>query len=430
MTVDRTALGIWFQSLPEGWSAKRLKHLGRLKGGSGFPVQLQGDTESELAFYKVGDLAKSKDGVYLSDPAHTITSPQAKSLGARVFEEGSLVWAKIGAALLLNRRRIVSRPCCIDNNMTGFVPESAVADPKFCYYLTSAIDFSPHVKPGAVPSYSEGDQAELSVPLPPLDLQRAIAATLDRETARIDALIEKKTRFIELLKEKRQALITQAVTKGLDPTVPMKDSRVEWIGEVPAHWDTTYAKRIFSERDERSKTGNEELLTVSHLTGVTPRSEKNVNMFEAETTVGYKICRAGDLVINTLWAWMGAMGIARQTGIVSPAYNIYTPSRRLFPEFVDLIVRLPIFAAEVTRFSKGVWSSRLRLYPEAFYEVLFAVPPITEQKIIVSEVGKHLNRIEKLTTVSERSIELLKERRSALITAAVTGQIDLREDAA
>src|ERR1017187_2886595 len=104
------------------------------------------------------------------------------------------------------------------------------------------------------------------------------------------------------------------------------------------------------------------VLTVSHITGVTLRSEKDVNMFEAETTEGYKICKKGDLAINTLWAWMGAMGIAPCDGIVSPAYNVYTPGAEMDDGYVEALVRMPIFAQEITRYSTGVWSSRLRLY--------------------------------------------------------------------
>ncbi|MGH2359029.1 MAG: restriction endonuclease subunit S, partial [bacterium] len=166
-------------------------------------------------------------------------------------------------------------------------------------------------------------------------------------------------------------------------------------------------------------------LTVSHLTGVTPRSEKVVNMFEADTTEGYKISLAGDLVINTLWAWMGAMGVAGVNGIVSPAYNVYTPGPRLDPSYVDLLVRLPVFAQEVTRYSKGVWSSRLRLYPEGFFEVFLPVPPIEEQGAIVEHIALETAKLDKVRAATGRTIALLKERRGALIAAAVTGQIDV-----
>ena len=163
----------------------------------------------------------------------------------------------------------------------------------------------------------------VTLPVPPLPQQRAIADYLDRETARLDALVAAKEQVLGLLAEKRRALITRAVTRGLDPRTPLRHSGIPWLREIPAHWEIERARWLFRERDQRSETGKEELLTVSHLTGVTPRSEKDVNMFEAETTEGYKICDPGDLVINTLWAWMGAMGIASEPGIVSPSYNVY-----------------------------------------------------------------------------------------------------------
>ena len=235
-----------------------------------------------------------------------------------------------------------------------------------------------------------------------------------------------KERVLGLLAEKRRVLITRAVTRGLDPRAPLRDSGIPWLGEIPAHWEIERSRWLFRERDQRSEKGEEELLTVSHLTGVTPRSEKDVNMFEAETTEGYKICLSGDLVINTLWAWMGAMGVSRVSGIASPAYNVYQPGPRLDPGFVDAIVRLPIFAQEATRYSKGVWSSRLRLYPEGFFEVFFPVPPIGEQRAIVTHISAETAKIDALRAATERTIALLKERRAALIAAAVTGKIHLQ----
>ena len=184
---------------------------------------------------------------------------------------------------------------------------------------------------------------------------------------------------------------------------------------------------MFRERDERSDTGEEDLLTVSHLTGVTLRSEKDVNMFEAATKEGYKICLSGDLVINTMWAWMGAMGVSSLDGIVSPAYNVYEPGVRLDPSYIDALVRLPAFAQEVTRYSKGVWSSRLRLYPEGFFAVSLPVPPLSEQREIVAHIENETCKLDGLRDATESTTVLLKERRAALISAAVTGQIDMEQ---
>ena len=270
------------------------------------------------------------------------------------------------------------------------------------------------------------DVGSLLVETTALVSQRAIADYLDRETSRLDALMTQKERLLDLLAEKRRALITRAVTRGLEPRAPLRDTGIPWLGEIPAHWGTERARWLFRERDERSDTGEEELLTVSHLTGVTLRSEKDVNMFEAATTEGYKICRSGDLVVNTLWAWMGAMGVSPVDGIVSPAYNVYAPGSRLDPSYVDVLVRLPLFAQEVTRYSKGVWSSRLRLYPEGLFAVSFPVPPLSEQHEIVAHIASEAGKLDDLRAATEKTLMLLKERRTALISAAVTGQIDVK----
>lgn len=263
------------------------------------------------------------------------------------------------------------------------------------------------------------------IPFPTQSTQEGIADFLDRETADIDDLIAAKQRLLELMAEKRRAIVAEAVMRGLDSAAPLRPSGIDWLGDIPAHWDVERSRWLFAERDQRSQTGEEEMLTVSHLTGVTPRSEKDVNMFEAESTTGYKLCFAGDLAINTLWAWMGAMGTARVDGIVSPAYNVYTPGPRLLPDYVDALVRIPVFAQEVTRYSKGVWSSRLRLYPEGFFETYWPVPPLDEQQKIVEHINAEITKIDRLRIATENSIALLKERRAALIAAAVTGQIEI-----
>jgi type I restriction enzyme S subunit len=236
-------------------------------------------------------------------------------------------------------------------------PSRDVADRGFFRWFFLSDVFSTQVSlaqtGSALQHFGPTHLSQMYGPVPSVTEQRAIADYLDRETMRLDALVAAKERVLALLAEKRRALITRAVTRGLDPHAPLRDSGIPWLGEIPAHWEVERTRWLFHERDERSIIGEEEMLTVSHITGVTPRSEKDVNMFEAET-------------INTLWAWMGAMGVAFVNGIVSPAYNVYEPSPRLDPNYVDALVRIPMFAQEVIRYSKGVWSSRLRLYQKVF----------------------------------------------------------------
>lgn len=318
-------------------------------------------------------------------------------------------------------------PCAYAGYLVRFVLQD-LSVPEWLFYVSKSSGFLQWLGASAIEATIgnvNGEKyANILVPFPPSSDRIAIIGHLDRETARLDALVTEKERWLDLLSEKRRALIAHAVIRGVDPNVPLRDSRVPWLGQIPAHWHVERAKWLFRERDIRSEAGDEELLTVSHLTGVTPRSEKDVNMFEAETMEGYKLCEPGDLVINTLWAWMGAMGTAQARGIVSPAYNVYQPGDRLNSDYVDSLVRIPIFAEEAIRYSKGVWSSRLRLYPEGFFEIMLPVPPPAEQRAIVAHIAKEAAKIDALRAATQRTIMLLKERRCALISTAVTGRID------
>ncbi|MHC8392669.1 restriction endonuclease subunit S [Pseudomonas sp. LB3P93] len=205
-----------------------------------------------------------------------------------------------------------------------------------------------------------------------------------------------------------------------------KDSGVEWVGETPSHWLLTRNKEIFLERGSLSQNGDETLLTVSHITGVTLRSEKNVNMFMAETMEGYKHCKKGDLVINTMWAWMGALGTANEDGICSPAYGVYAPRRFMpyNPRYFDYLYRTPSAISEMTRNSKGIVSSRLRLYPKDFFQILTALPPYQEQTAIA-------NYLDIKTAQIERQIDLLSQKatqygklKQSLINETVTLGLD------
>ncbi len=206
----------WLGDVPEHWDVRRLKDAGQLCGGAGFPHEFQGVSGEELPFYKVGDLALAPDGRTLSEGAHSISRETAAELRARVIPQGAVVYAKIGAALFLNRRRITPAPCCIDNNMTAFIPRASRLTSGWAFYWMSTLNFGEFANPGAVPSLSEGYQATLPLLLPELDEQSAIATFLDVATAKIDGMVAKVETAIERLQEYRTALITAAVTGKID----------------------------------------------------------------------------------------------------------------------------------------------------------------------------------------------------------------------
>lgn len=201
-----------------------------------------------------------------------------------------------------------------------------------------------------------------------------------------------------------------------------RKARMPWLPAVPEHWDEQRAKVFFREVDERSRTGKEELISVSHLTGVTPRRQKNVTMFKAESYVGHKVCRPGDIVINTLWAWMAALGTARHTGLVSPAYGVYRPheSDSFNPAFLDYLLRTRAYVAEYNCRSTGIRASRLRLYPNQFLDIPLIKPPLPEQDQIVAYLRAQDAHIARFIKAKRDLIALMAEQRGVLAEQAVT----------
>lgn len=200
----------WLGKIPTHWEVLQLKFLGKLRGGDGFPHEYQGKNNYEFPFYKVGDLQKSKDGFFMSETENTISEEIGNIIRAKPFPKNTIVWAKIGEALCLNRRRVLKHVSYIDNNMTGFVIKQNV-DLRYAFYLLSSVDLSLFINPSVVPSISEGTQALIRVPLPPLEEQKAIAEYLDTQIAKIDLAISKIKSQINLIKEYKSTLISEAV---------------------------------------------------------------------------------------------------------------------------------------------------------------------------------------------------------------------------
>jgi len=205
-----------------------------------------------------------------------------------------------------------------------------------------------------------------------------------------------------------------------------KNSDLSFIKKVPKHWEVRRTKRFFQEIDERSELGDEELLSVSHITGVTRRSDKNITMFMAESYEGFKLCQPDDLVINIMCAWMGALGVSRYAGIVNSAYGVYRQrkEKKFVSEYLDYLVRLPELIAEYHRCSKGICPSRLRMYSDNFFQLCLFCPPLDEQRLIVHFINQKLAQIDQFICYKRRLIELLCEQKRAIIDRAVTKGVD------
>ena len=206
-----------------------------------------------------------------------------------------------------------------------------------------------------------------------------------------------------------------------------KHSGVELLGEFPDHWTLKRFKNVFLERAERSSDGTEELLSVSAYFGIKPRSEtldEGDHLSRAESLEGYKVCQAGDLVINIMLAWNRGLGFSWQRGIVSPAYCVFYVADGSVPKFLDYLVRSDDCIRYFKTHSAGIMDSRLRLYPESFGRLFTATPPACEQTQIARFLDHETARIDVLIEEQQRLIELLKEKRQAVISHAVTKGLD------
>lgn len=270
--------------------------------------------------------------------------------------------------------------------------------------------------------------ANLVLPVPPLDVQRTIAAYLDRETAKLDAMIGAKRRLVELLEEKRKAVITQAVTRGLDKSITLRDSEVEWIGKIPEHWETRRIAYLFKERDEKCRP-ELPLLNVSIHDGVAIRelSDDKIEQM-AEDLNSYQVAYRGDVAFNKMRMWQGAVGVAPVTGLVSPDYTVAFPLCPMSMGYMERLFRSAAFSAETARHSTGIVWDRLRLYWEGFRNIVVPFPPLHEQNVIADYVAQYVARADGLVRMAKKSIELLQERRRALVSEAVMGKLRILEN--
>jgi type I restriction enzyme S subunit len=281
------------------------------------------------------------------------------------------------------------------------------------------------------------------IKLPRLDVQEQgkIAQLLDGETTRIDGLIERKTHFIELLREKRQALITHAVTNGLDPGAPMKDSGVEWLGQVPAHWSTSRLRFVAlirnSNVDKKSYDGQK---TVSMCNYVDVYYNERITpeiAFRKATATPAEIdaftLRGGDVVMTKDSESPDDIGVPALasdslTGVVCGYHlTLLRANDRIVPEYLFRVLQSKSIAAYYEAKTPGV--TRFGLSLDVIGSTPVPLPSREEQRVVCGFLNVQTTRIDTLIAKTERSIELLREKRSALITAAVTGKIDLRDAA-
>lgn len=416
----------WLGEIPKDWYIVRLKNISRVNPSNTSYIK---NINDEVCFLPME--AVETNGQVNFENKRII---KLVKNGFTSFIRNDVLVAKItpcfenGKGALLNKM-----PTVLGFGSTEFHVLRAKNNiaPRFLYYITKSHGFM--VLGEALMIGSAGQKRvptdfvqNFNVALPSNNEQENIIAFLDQKTAQIDQAIAIKEQQIALLNERKQIVIQQAVTKGLDPNVKMKDSGVEWIGEIPEHWGVFANRAIFSERNESGRDGLP-LLSVSIHTGVSDEEmDEDTNVqgrVKIEDKSKYILVKKGDIAFNMMRAWQGAIGAVSVDGMVSPAYIVAKPTERIDANFFEYQYRCPEFIQQMGRYSKGITDFRKRLYWDGFKQLSTIVPPISEQLKII-EFIKALNiQIEMVVSVKTQQIQKLKEYKTTLINDAVTGKI-------
>ena len=261
------------------------------------------------------------------------------------------------------------------------------------------------------------------VAIPPLSEQKAIAEFLDIKCGEVDALIAEIQQEIETLEQYKRSVITEAVTKGLDPSVPMKDSGAGWMPTVPAHWLVEKIKYHLHLKTQKNM-GDRQVLSLYRDYGIVPKDSRDDNHnVTSEDTSSYRYVRVGDFVVNKMKAWQGSVAVSQYEGIVSPAYFVYEFIDESFDKkYFHYLLRNKSYTTEFMRLSGGIRVGQWDLPAEAFENTLILIPPIEEQQQIADYLDKKCKEIEGVIADKQSQIETLESYKKSLIYEYVTGK--------
>lgn len=422
----------WLERIPKHWDVRQVRHIGRLLKGvggtkedsiaNGLPCVRYGQLYTTYksfirktnTFIK-SDLAANYMPIHFSDVLFAAS-------GEKIEEIGKSAVNLMNDPAVCGGDVIILRPI-----ISVYAPYLGYA--LDCYY--SANQKSTMCRGTTIKHIYPDELKWLIITLPPSAEQAAIVRFLDWANGRLERAIRAKRKVIALLNEQKQAIIHRAVTRGLDPSVPLKPSGIPWLGDIPQHWSTVRNMALFAHRVEPGKA-DLPVLQVSLRSGITAeafdqfgRPKKMI----ADATK-YKLIHKGDLAYNTMRMWQGAVGVSPCDGLVSPAYVVLNPRDGACSEYYDFIFHTDVYKQQVNRQSTGIVSDRNRLYWDSFKQMPNISLPYGEQVDIVSYISSETSSLSAATSILQREISLLREYRTRLVADVVTGKLDVREAAA
>lgn len=413
----------WIGEIPEHWNSYRIKYHFSVISGSGFKNEIQGCTDGEIPVCKASDISNAGKEIFKS--SNYLSREIALKEGFNIIPVGSILFPKIGEAMKKNNRSIAMIECCLDNNCQALIPSNINCI--YSYYVFKMIDMSWYDNGGTIPSINNQKLINSFIPYPPFSEQQSIAAYLDQKCGEIDELITLQEKMITKLQSYKQSVITEAVTKGLDKNVPLKDSGVEWIGEIPKHWVVKRLKYVcdFNPQNDQSISKLSEV-------GYLPMERlKNGYMLPSVISVsnltqGLTFFKENDIVLAKVTPCFENGNIAIAKNLVN---NCGFGSSELFVFRVKSINRKYLFYLLQEGKIKDVCKSTMigtgglkRISPIFMKNIQLPIPSLSEQQSIADYLDQRCSEIDELISIKQQKIEKLKEYKKSLIFECVTGK--------
>lgn len=403
----------WIGEIPKEWKTSKLKYLTTERSESALMT-------SEDIYIGLENVASNKNEVV------EIQTENLQSI-QNICKKDDVMFSKLRPYL----NKVIICPCDCFCTSEFIVYKCFEGDNRYLrYFLTNAafIDVVTASTYGTkMPRANPQFIKNLEICYCDLAEQQQIADYLDTKCSEIDATAEDIQKEISLLEDYKKSVITEAVIKGLNPDAEMKDSGIEWIGEVPKHWGTIRIGNAFSIRNERNYLPMEQvqLLSLYSGKGVFPTGEEGTTNRgnHAQTVADYKIVKKNDIVVNIILAWMGSLGISNYNGVVSPAYDVYIPNEeKVVPHYYHYVFRTSGIANECYRYGRGIMMMRWRTYSSEFKRIHVPFPPLEEQQQIADFLDSKCSEIDAIIADKKRQLDILADYKKSLIYEYVTGK--------
>lgn len=414
----------WIGEIPEGWEISKVSYFYEVQLGKMLQPQKKSETDTEEKYLCAANVGKNSLSL---DTLKTMWFSQTEKHQFDL-KEGDLLVVEGGDVASCAIIETPVRNLFFQNALHRVRPLHNESVAFLRYWLMTAKSYG-YIdlicNKATIAHFSKEKFIALPIPVIPQDIQSKMVSFLDLECKQIDDLLSKSRFSIEEYKKLKQSVITQAVTKGVRGEREMKDSGVEWIGEIPAEWSVQRIKTIFSIRNERNYLPLEQVNLISLYTdkGVVQHCDiEKTTGNKASNADGYKKVYPNDMIVNIILCWMGAIGRSNYAGVTSPAYDVYVPSSKIECKFYHYYFRTLGFSGDCYKNGRGIMAMRWRTYSDQFRSIKVVVPPLEEQKEIVGYLDAKCAEIDKLIAKKEQLVKELESYKKSLIYEVVTGK--------